>query len=356
MTTLTRSAPRTGRRRPVPWARLAWVSWRQRRVALITVAIVLAALSLYLLIMGLQIRSGYAGVTGCHPASSTRCGILMSNFTVTYYQSFGAPMFDNIGKPNGVSALLLAVPVLLGVFAGAPLLARELETGTFRFAWTQGCGRLRWALAQLALPAIALTAAAGAFSVLFSWYMRPFTALFDSGRGKSAMQPTEFPVHGVAFAAWTLAAFAIGAFAGVTIRRTAPAIAAAMAAWVALALATAVFLRPHYEAPLRTSGGAPHQQPASLTNSWVLSSWTTGPGGRQVSATRLNSLVPASIQNANQPNAFPDWLTRHHYTQWWSYQPLSRYGHFQLIEGGWLLALSVVLIAATVWMIRRRTW
>ena len=356
MTTLTRPAPETGRRRPVPWARLAWVSWRQRRVPLITAAILLAALSLYLLIMGLRIHSAYAGVTACHPASSTRCLILKSNFTVTYYQSFGAPMFDNIGKPNGVSSLLLVVPVLLGVFAGAPLLARELETGTFRFAWTQGCGRLRWALAQLALPAIALTATAGAFTALYSWYMRPFTALFASGLGKSAMQPTEFPVHGVAFAAWTLVAFAIGAFAGVTIRRTVPAIAATIAAWTALALATAVFLRPHYEAPLITSGGAPHQSPTLLNNAWVLSSWTTGPGGRAISATRLNSLVPFSVQNSNQPNAFADWLTRHHYTQWWSYQPESRYGHFQLIEGGWLLALSVVLIAATVWIIRRRAW
>jgi hypothetical protein len=27
---------------------------------------------------------------------------------------------------------------------------------------------------------------------------------------------------------------------------------------------------------------------------------------------------------------------------------------FQWIEGGWLLALSVLLIAATVWLVRRR--
>jgi hypothetical protein len=28
--------------------------------------------------------------------------------------------------------------------------------------------------------------------------------------------------------------------------------------------------------------------------------------------------------------------------------------HFQLIEGGWLLALSLILIVATVWLVRRR--
>jgi hypothetical protein len=47
-------------------------------------------------------------------------------------------------------------------------------------------------------------------------------------------------------------------------------------------------------------------------------------------------------------------LTQHGYTQWTSYQPASRFWPFQWIEGGWLLALSVLLIAATLWLVRRR--
>jgi len=43
---------------------------------------------------------------------------------------------------------------------------------------------------------------------------------------------------------------------------------------------------------------------------------------------------------------------RAHYLH--GYQPASRFWHFQLIEGGWLLALSVLLAAATVWLIRHR--
>jgi hypothetical protein len=351
MTTLTRSAPLAGRRRPVPWTRLAWVSWRQRRVSLITAAILLAAISLYLLITGLPIHSAYAGLTSCHPVSSARCQNLAFAFNQDYWAKAGAPIADHLGDPRVISALLLIVPALLGVFAGAPLLARELETGTFRFAWTQGCGRLRWSLAQLALPAITLIAATGAFSALYSWYIRPFVA----EEKLVLLMPLLFPAGGIAFAAWTLAAFAIGAFAGVSIRRTVPAIAAALGAWAGLAVVTTAFLRPHYETPLRISGGVPHAGPFWLYNNWVLSSWTTGPGGRPVSAATFNSLVPVSIQNS-QLNGFAHWMTQHGYTQWWSYQPASRYVHLQLIEGGWLLALSVVLIAATVWMIRRRAW
>jgi hypothetical protein len=40
---------------------------------------------------------------------------------------------------------------------------------------------------------------------------------------------------------------------------------------------------------------------------------------------------------------------------WWaSYQPVSRFWPFQWVGGGWLLALSVLLIAATVWLVRHR--
>jgi hypothetical protein len=48
------------------------------------------------------------------------------------------------------------------------------------------------------------------------------------------------------------------------------------------------------------------------------------------------------------------WPGRYGYTQSTSYQPVTRFWSFQWIEGGWLLALSVLLIAATVWLVHRR--
>jgi hypothetical protein len=92
------------------------------------------------------------------------------------------------------------------------------ETGTFRYAWTQGFGRWRWTLAKLVPLAVLVTAAAGAFSVLFSWYDQPF---FAEGQ-QHPLFPQVFDLRGVAFAAWTLAAFAIGALAGMLIRASSP--------------------------------------------------------------------------------------------------------------------------------------
>ena len=318
--------------RPVPWRRMAWVTWRQHRAALAGVAVFLGAFAVYLWLSGLQIHHAYA--TACHPASSLACTI---NFTGRY-------------GPTAivVSVFLQAVPALIGAFAGAPVLARELETGTFRFAWTQGFGRWRWTLAKLVLLAVAVAAAAAAFSVLYSWFSQPF---FAAGYA-IPFSTRVFDLGEVAFAAWTLAAFSIGALAGMLIRRVVPAIAATLAAYAGLAFPTALYLRQHYMTPLLTSN------PNLPGSAWRVSQWYTKGGkfafpaqGSQLVRT-VSQFCPPRIGGAGVSPA--QCLSRHGYTQWTSYQPGSRFWAFQWIEGGWLLALSVLLIAATVWLVRRR--
>jgi ABC-2 family transporter protein len=321
--------PEDTRPRPVPWRRMAWVTWRQHRAALAGVAALLGVLAVYLWITGLQMHHAYAA--DCHPASSLACTI---NFTGRYAVTV-----------NVTRILLQVVPALIGAFAGAPLLARELEAGTFRFAWTQGFGRQRWALAKLVLLAAAVTGAACAFSLLFSWFLSPFFAA-----GYTIPFATDgFDLREVAFAGWTLAAFSIGALAGMLIRRVVPAIAATLAVYAGLALATALWLRQHYITPLLTSN-------VNLPGAaWVINQWYTKDGkfafgarGTQLtSALQHYSCLSSSLSPAQC-------LTRHGYTSLASYQPDSRFWPFQWIEGGWLLALSVLLIATTVWLVRRR--
>jgi hypothetical protein len=156
----------------------------------------------------------------------------------------------------------------------------------------------------------------------------------------------------VDFAAWTLLAFALGAIAGVLIPRTVPAMAASLAVWAGLDLTTVLFLRKHYQTPLVIKGSPSYNNPP-----WVVGQWYIGPNGAPVSQQTLRNVMvhaPASVRNSLNPNAATAYLSAHHYTQWSAYQPESRFWHFQLIEGGWLLALSLILIVATVWLVRRR--
>ena len=162
-------------------------------------------------------------------------------------------------------------------------------------------------IVKLVLIAAAVMGAAAVTSLTLSWWVAPFFA-----RGWSLMAPNVFALTGIVFPAWTLIAFALGAFAGVAFRRTVPALAAAMAAWAGLAIVTATVLRWRY-------------QPAITLN--ALGAGAAGIPGRS-------------------------WVQNYH--EWVSYQPESRFWHFQLIEGGWLLALALLLGAATVWLVRRR--
>jgi hypothetical protein len=336
MTALTVPArpDQDARLRPVPWRRMAWVTWRQHRAALAGVAALLGALSVYLWVSGIQIHHAYP--TDCHQVNSLDCAM---NFTGRYGIT-----------ADVVRIVLQAVPVLIGAFAGAPVLAREMETGTFRYAWTQGIGRGRWTVTKLALLALAVAAAAGAFSVLFSWYLGPFSAA-----GYAIPFATDvFDLREVAFTAWTLAAFATGALAGMLIRRVVPAIATTLAVYAGLAFATALYLRQHYLTPLLTS------KPNLPGSAWIVNQWYDRAGrfafparGPQL-VDAISRLCPAPRVNSNGVFSPAQCLAQHGYTRWTSYQPGSRFWPFQWIEGGWLLALSVLLIAATVWLVRRR--
>ena len=352
MTAMTKAArpdnEDDARLRPVPWWRMAGVTWRQHRYALAGVTVLLGALAVWLWIIGTPLHHAYAAATACHPTSSAACKALVGTFDA---------MNDHMTGPTSPGGVFLqVVPVLIGAFVGAPVLGRELETGTFRFAWTQGFGRWRWALAKLVPLALLLAAATCAFGFLVSWCYQPFSAVGNQDLGiygNSALV-TVFSLREVTFPAWTVAAFAVGALAGMLIRRVVPAIVAALAVYAGLAVAAAAFLREHYLAPLVSSDS---NVPGTA---WIIGQWWTKDGrfafGGNPPINLLNQFCSAPPSGPGKPSqgTFAQCLGRHGYTMWTSYQPASRFWPFQWIEGGWLLGLSVLLIAATVWLVQRR--
>ncbi|MGH9123621.1 MAG: hypothetical protein ACRDZ8_02705 [Acidimicrobiales bacterium] len=350
MTALSPPTVRTRQRLdtdPVPWRRMAWVIWRQHRIALGGLTVALGALATYVAALGLQLHHAYHTAITCNLNSPT-CNDVISNFN-----------FMNHALQGGY--ILQAVPALIGAFIGAPVLAWELETGTFRYAWTQGLQRWRWTLAKLVSLAVVVTAAAGALSVLFSWYYQPYLATTNQSRSLNELSPFSsglFDLRGVAFAGWTLAAIAIGALAGMLIRRVVPAIVADLAAYTGLAIVAANILRQHYLSPLLTRAV---NVPGSA---WVTSQyWTIG--GRFAFHSWRDaplSLVQSCASGAapgplGKPvvGTFAQCAARHGYAQLTRYQPAGRFWTFQWIEAGWLIALAALLIAVTIWLVDRRS-
>jgi hypothetical protein len=327
----------------VPWHKLAWTGWRQHRLTLGCVAVLLGGLCLWMLISGLQMRAALSsfGLDNCTPLTATSCTAQEAVFISDYYAG-----------TQVIIGVLTVVPAAIGVLAGAPLVARELETGTFRLSWTQGCGRTRWLLARLVPLALVVTAGAAAVSAMFSWYYGPMLRLGQDG----PLTPQLFDLTGVAFAAWTLAAFVISVLAGAILRRTIAAIVAAIAAWAGLLLGAVYLLRGHYQAPLTGTGLINSSVGAGRGAPWLLSQWWTAPGGLPASQAEISSLSTQLRQAGGlpTPQAVQQWFAEQGYLKYFTYQPATRFWEFQLIEGGWLLALILVLAAATVYLIRRR--
>jgi ABC-type transport system involved in multi-copper enzyme maturation permease subunit len=321
--------------RPVPWRRMAWVTWRQHRALLITIPSVLAAVAVFLVIFGLKVRHDYAALVHCslnQGQQTSACAKAFSDFN-----SGDWPL-------GNTSAILMALaPVLIGAFAGAPLLARELENGTYRFAWTQGLGRERQVIAKLVLVGIALVILAGAFGGLFSWFFQPF--LYPENMNRLTTEGV-FASGGIVFPAFTLVAFAIGAFFGMLFRRVIPALAATLGVYLAVRLA-AWGVRKYYPVAVVTGNSkifGTFSTPAVPGYPWILSTWVTGPGGQPASQSTANQIINAPPGASVPPG----------YTEWNRWIPLSHYWPMQFIEAGWLLALAIVLFAATVSLVRRR--
>jgi hypothetical protein len=99
--------------------------------------------------------------------------------------------------------IVAIVPAVVGVFFGAPLIARELETGTFRLVWTQSVTRKRWLGAKLGLVGIFATAIGGLLTWIVDWWTSPLDAVNQDRFGV-----VNFTVHGIAPIGYAAFAFA----------------------------------------------------------------------------------------------------------------------------------------------------
>ncbi|MFI7300218.1 ABC transporter [Streptomyces sp. NPDC050121] len=106
----------------------------------------------------------------------------MMDFLSSY--GFPAKNLDNaekelspyIGAFNTVTTGLTAIPVMLGVLLGAPLLAGDLENGTAKLIAAQSVSRNRWLATKLALTGLVVTVTTVALSAVFAWWWSPIKA------------------------------------------------------------------------------------------------------------------------------------------------------------------------------------
>jgi hypothetical protein len=336
----------------VPWRAMVWVTWRQHRTAMAALLVLAACLAVVMLLAGLK---GHAALNACR--GSDACLHSQSNIFVT------SP-FDSYATGG---YLLLLIPVLAGVFIGAPLLAGEFERGTFRFAWTQQLGARRWVTLKLALLGAVTVVLSVLLGLLYTWSYQPWV---QAGQA-SGWLGADFNATGLTLACWTLLGLAAGVLAGMVFRRTVAAMAVTAAVLVALGIAAVqwwprVMLRwaalstrfsPWSVAPNEGPGPITvnnYQPPWSgrLSDAWVTRGWYTGPGPRPMTVATYTHTMSALPQTSAAAQLA--WLTRHHEAFWVAYQPASRFWLFQGGFGLVLVLLALVMAATAVYLVHRR--
>jgi len=332
---------------------MTWLVWRQYRNQAYIAAAALAVFAVLMLVTGRQIASQYhAALTLC--ADSHSCGNLANTLTL------GNPVVSLL------VTLTVVVPCLLGVFWGAPLVAREFETGTSQFAWMQSVTRRRWVTIKVGWILLAAAAWGGAVSALVTWWSSPVNTLEHQN-----FQPAQFDLQGIVPIGYALFAVALGIATGTLLRHTLPAMAITVGVFTFLRLVIGQDFRSHYMAALTATSSFLHpgHQPALPTGSyWLVSQGLVGPGGKLLSSgsqpssgIRVDGVSVVSLPRACQalafqgPRSFFPCLAAHGYRgSFITYQPASRYWAFQGIETGIFVLLAVVLLAVTTVVILRR--
>ena len=140
-----------------------------------------------------------------------------------------------------VKATMIALPILLGVFWGVPLIAKEYIDGTNKFIWTQSVARKRWLATKLTWILGATVTIAGTFAVLSTWWSRTGNILYDD-----RFSALNFGVQGLAPIGYALFAVAFGALIGVWLKRTFLALGVTLGVLLAVQLAFPLVIRHHY--------------------------------------------------------------------------------------------------------------
>jgi hypothetical protein len=332
---------------------MIWFTWRQFRTQTWLTVAALAALGVLLVITGRSIADAYdtANVAAC----GSDCTTAIDTFLREVRTGTSGTVYDL------ATVTMYMVPALIGIFWGAPLLARELETGTHRLAWNQSVTRTRWLATKLAIIGGATAATAG----LLSWGVTSWAHRIDDATG-DRITPLIYGARGIVPIGYALFAFILGVTAGMLIRRTVPAMAATLAVYGAVVVSMQVWIREHLVSashttiPLDTSsldtiGINPDSQMTvigsdNLPDAWVLSNQTitdtgqvfTGPADPQYCGPE------AGVQ------ACEEWLGTLGLRQDLTYHPANHFWPLQWTETGILLGVAILLAGFCFLWTRRR--
>lgn len=336
---------------------MIWLTWRQFRAQAATAVAALAGVVLVYVLTGPGLAHLYdiSGIATCH--GHAECAALTTKFLDAVQSN---PLYPALSVLGG--ALVYLAPAIIGAFWGAPLVTRELETGTFRLAWNQSVTRTRWLAVKVSLIGLAAMVTVGLLSLVLTWWSSPIDRVggFPLATGQlGRFSAVIFGARDIAPLGYAAFAFTLGVAVGMLVRRTLPAMAVTLAVIGVVMLAWPSLVRPHLIPPVSTTapiaanlttGVVTHNGeitvPANnLPGAWIISNQTITRTGQVFVLPDVRACATGTQRQCNA------WFATQQLRRHIVYQPAGRYWTFQWYETAIFLALALGLAGFSLWWI-----
>ena len=307
---------------------MTWAAWRVQRSMILAAAAVVAMLALWLVITGL---------------------VMGHNQTWKYWT-------------DGVIYVLFALPGVLGLALGTPLIAGESHLGTDRLAMTQSVTRARWLTFRLLVGGSVAVGITAALTLLLEWWTGAVSiSAFSNSGGFSGVhiQTTASDITGLVLVGYTMFAFFLGTALGTVIRRPGWAFAVGLPIFAAARIIVQDWVRPHLVAPaiftnLTEMSSSAVDNGLQLNIALLPAGLTSPPPGKTWTwwdSTKSYETCQNRPNLTNAGDAHCALLAHVHYV--FQYQPESHYWPLQGMETAIFLGLGTVLLGLTVIKVKR---
>jgi hypothetical protein len=320
---------------------MIWLTWRQHRLEALGSALLLVVVvsAVGALVVGAQPL--LEQIRKACPSPDLTC----VRASMAFDNQFGTTL-------QVLYMAFMVLPLLSGLFVGAPLLARELEQGTDQLVWSQGITRGRWLLSKLAVLGVATIIIASILAVAGQ-------AWSTSRPAMSYNQWFAFDTQGPEFVAYAMFSFALGVAAGAAIGRSVPAMAAVLVGFVGARAAIGLFARRNFLPPVQSEVTGTLFQGQS--QAWIVggSQEPVDLHGNSIGWDQFNQAINACSNPATGPKGtgstqMASCWHEHGVMLVQTYQPADRFPLFQGIETAIFVISAIALLGFAVWLVRRR--
>lgn len=276
---------------------LAWLTWRQHRWSILAVA-------------AIALLAAYALLSTETQKAATDSMPISGFYGLIVQLGFGC---------------------VIGMFWGAPLIARELEERTYFVAWGQGVTPVKWLRGKV----VVLGVLAGVLGAT--------VGLGDGYVGVHTSWPT-FEAHPLLQAGYAVLGLALGVLIGLLTRHVVTAMAATLVFFTLVRVLLAVLARDRYLPPQRVMARW-ESTPVVPAGGLEIGSGFVGPDMRSVpTPDRCVEAINVNSCMRSTKTAIGTYV---------DFQPVERIGLFRFFEFGVCALLAAALFAVTFRMLRR---